>query len=298
MTLNKIEILILICLVIIIGVFAPIKLKDKYKNFMADPNWGLLEKSQVDDETIEEAIDRLIAVHNDDANAHIGAGKSLNTHKTQSTIDHPADSVIEDKVLKDNVTTDKLLATRFVIKSNFETIDAWDKTAGVSLISIAQAALETGAVINTERRLFVTTSDDNDGGGVPTDNPEFQTTIKVSDVTDQIAYICSGEPQDPWGWGFKIVDGTLYAWYTKDDGTEITQEIAGITLTDWIVLRAVFTGGTDIKFYVDGVLKHTATATLPTNQSSTFIMYSIENTAGNDKRLAIQDMIYKQDFFD
>jgi len=39
---------------------------------MDRPNWGLLEKSQTDNETIEEAIDRLITAHNDDANAHIG----------------------------------------------------------------------------------------------------------------------------------------------------------------------------------------------------------------------------------
>jgi len=39
---------------------------------MADPNWESLEKSQTDNETIEEAIDRLITAHNDDANAHIG----------------------------------------------------------------------------------------------------------------------------------------------------------------------------------------------------------------------------------
>jgi len=75
---------------------------------MAEPNWGLLEKSQVDDETIEEAIDRLVAAHNDDADAHIGAGKSLDTHKTQETIDHPANSVKTDKVEDEEITNPKI----------------------------------------------------------------------------------------------------------------------------------------------------------------------------------------------
>jgi len=37
---------------------------------MSIPTWGMLEKSQVDSETIEEAIARLIDEHNEDEEAH------------------------------------------------------------------------------------------------------------------------------------------------------------------------------------------------------------------------------------
>jgi len=264
---------------------------------MAEPNWGLLEKSQVDNETIEEAIDRLIAAHDDDANAHIGEGKSLDTHKTQATVDHPADSVIEDKIKDGNVTTKKFSFERFYIHTQFESIDGWAITAGVSIYAVSQMVLETGAVINTTRRAHISTADWNDGGGAPADSPEFQTTVRFKRATEQVAYIGQCEPDDPFGWGFKIVDGTLYAWYTDNDNNVYTQEIAGITLTDWNVYRCVFTGGSKIEFYVNGVLKHTATTNLPTFGMSTFITYQIENTEAVDKEIFVQDLLYIQDFF-
>jgi len=68
-----------------------------YKN-MANPVWGQLEKAQDDDETIEEAIARLIAEHETDAGAHTGAGESLETHKAQDVIDHKAESILNDKL--------------------------------------------------------------------------------------------------------------------------------------------------------------------------------------------------------
>ena len=39
-----------------------------YFNFkiMSDPNWGMLSKSQVSNETVEEAIARITAEHNAD----------------------------------------------------------------------------------------------------------------------------------------------------------------------------------------------------------------------------------------
>ena len=59
--------------------------------------WGLLEKSAVDNETIEGAINRLIAVHEADSTAHLGSGESLEAHKNADIIDHPASSVLGDK---------------------------------------------------------------------------------------------------------------------------------------------------------------------------------------------------------
>ena len=82
---------------------------------MADPVWGQLHKAQDDEETIEEAIVRLIAVHEADSGAHTGSGESLETHKTQEVVDHPADSIVPDKFSqKENV-----------LQTLFETLDPW-----------------------------------------------------------------------------------------------------------------------------------------------------------------------------
>lgn len=65
---------------------------------MTLPLWGQLEKSSIDDETIEEAVERIIAEHNDDPEAHVQAGGSLEAHKADDVIDHPAESVLADKL--------------------------------------------------------------------------------------------------------------------------------------------------------------------------------------------------------
>ena len=69
-----------------------------YQYFKTISVWGLLAKSAIDDETIEEAINRLIAVHEADATAHVGAGESLESHKNSDVIDHVIGSVVADKL--------------------------------------------------------------------------------------------------------------------------------------------------------------------------------------------------------
>lgn len=65
---------------------------------MALPNWQQLQKNIDDPETIEQAIIRLVNSHEEDPEAHLGVGESLEQHKTQSVIDHPAQSIVPDKI--------------------------------------------------------------------------------------------------------------------------------------------------------------------------------------------------------
>lgn len=64
---------------------------------MTLPLWGLLQKSTDDSETIEQAIARLIAVHEESPTSHLGEGESLSAHKHDTIIDHPAQSIVLDK---------------------------------------------------------------------------------------------------------------------------------------------------------------------------------------------------------
>jgi len=64
---------------------------------MSLPIWGLLEKSVDNPQTIDQAIAAAIAVHESDPTSHLGAGESLQAHKNDSIIDHPAQSVVLDK---------------------------------------------------------------------------------------------------------------------------------------------------------------------------------------------------------
>ena len=112
-----------IILCFILGIF---KVSLSYYNLinktMADPVWGQLAKAQDDDETIEEAIVRLIGTHESDSGAHTGSGESLETHKTQEAVDHPAGSILADK---DTMT-------EFVIKDDLKSLDGWSKVGDIT----------------------------------------------------------------------------------------------------------------------------------------------------------------------
>lgn len=69
---------------------------------MADPVWGLLAKSLSDAQLISEAIDSAITAHNDDPDAHLGAGQSLQSHRAAEIIDHEAASIVPDKFNSSN----------------------------------------------------------------------------------------------------------------------------------------------------------------------------------------------------
>jgi parallel beta-helix repeat protein len=65
---------------------------------MSVVTWDMLAKNQTDPETVEEAAARLIAAHVADETAHLAVGESLSEHKTDAVVDHPAESVVNDKI--------------------------------------------------------------------------------------------------------------------------------------------------------------------------------------------------------
>lgn len=85
---------------------------------MALPLWSELQKSQDDPETIEEAIARVVAEHTADPEAHLASGESLESHKTELVIDHPAGSVLADKWTNSELE----FSTNFENLSSFVTI--------------------------------------------------------------------------------------------------------------------------------------------------------------------------------
>lgn len=60
--------------------------------------WGDLDRAVNDPTKIDEAIASAISAHNTEAEAHLGADQSLETHRANDVIDHPAESVVNDKI--------------------------------------------------------------------------------------------------------------------------------------------------------------------------------------------------------
>lgn len=85
-----------------------------------------------------------------------------------------------------------------------------------------------------------------------------------------------------------ILDGTKIYASNADGTTQTTTELTGVTLTATNVYRVVQDSGTNIKFYVNGVLKATHTTNLPSGASSDIAMtVGVHNDSGDstDRRI-------------
>jgi len=268
---------------------------------MADPVWGNLEKAQDDDQTIDEAIAAAIAAHEADSDAHTESGESLETHKGQEVIDHPALSLVADKYADQSVENEKFKYNQFKIESVFESLDAFSQsTSGTASIdqNLASAVLASGTTINSVA--FLGGEAWSEGDAVDyLKNPRFVIIAKTMATTDQEIYLVAGS-YDLDGFGFYIEDGTLYAIHMKDGSEYKTDISSGITVTNWHRYKAVYTSGSKIEFYVDDVLKATHESNLPEDGADSadelyYCGYRLKNTAAANKRVVLKEFIIQQD---
>jgi hypothetical protein len=267
---------------------------------MANPTWGELQKAQDNPETIEEAIARIVGEHNDDETAHLGEGRSLNSHAASEIIDHLADSIIEDKIALRAISLNKLLSfNRERYSLALESLDGWDISSGV-VLNCGEIFAQTGNVSNTTRTGITR------AGPLAKWNKDliFQCLFQLSATTNQLVYVVCGsidenDPEDQ-NVGFKISNGTLYALHSKTDGeakTEYTTEITGITLTALNIYRVELDQGSEIRFYVNDVLKATHNSNLPDSgyQGGGICDFHIKNTAAENKTIAIRQVYFEQE---
>lgn len=110
--------------------------------------WGNLFKSQISSEKIEEAVARMIQDHEDDPDAHVETGESLQSHKAAAVIDHIARSIVTDKIA--------LLAVTVAELGNQAVETAKIKDLNVTTGKIANLAVEEakiGSLAVTEAKI-------------------------------------------------------------------------------------------------------------------------------------------------
>lgn len=223
---------------------------------MADV-WGQMPKSQDDSEKIEEAISRMIAEHEADPQAHLGAGESLEAHRANEIIDHPAGSVLADKT-----TFKEDVATTF-----FENMDAWytQGTVGGSFRYLNITVFGNSSVDSyAYNDLFDFWPTDDPIEYLPADNmlqvPFYYNRTLYNGLTRAVAdiYLGLGVPDRlNWFIGFKIVDDEIYFGLSQDD------DIVWSSPIPYVNGRHVFRVQTSklekaCYFYLDGVLVHSA----------------------------------------
>lgn len=220
---------------------------------MALPLWGQLEKSQGDDQTIEEAIAAAIANHEADSEAHLGSGESLESHKTEDIIDHPQGSVLADKQ-----TMTELSASTI-----FESLDGWSTTGDVATGDIpgmriyVESGWQDEGSISTQPQV---PKNFRDSGKDMLFQMLAHFDITTTDIDANFGFL-NGLDVTPDGFGFVVDDGDLFA-YARQSTNENKSSAISIDLTLDHVYR-VFLDATEeeIYYFVDGTL--VATLAIP-----------------------------------
>ena len=93
--------------------------------------WGSLPESQISAKTITEAINEAIVAHEEDPTAHLGDGESLQQHKNNEIIDHPAQSIVADKMSVTNAYS--ILSLGIVSTADLDNLTATGDSFGINL---------------------------------------------------------------------------------------------------------------------------------------------------------------------
>jgi hypothetical protein len=139
-------------------------------------------------------------------------------------------------------------------------------------------------------------------------NSRFKTKIWLGvsgvglDILNQTAYIMSGKSAIVGGganksaYGFCIKDTVIYGYASTLAGTLATTNIGTAVYETGVELEAVFTPGSKVEFYIDGILEGSITATLPSGLGeATFAFYNQVTTAGINKEMWFREIKFLQD---
>lgn len=169
--------------------------------------WGLMPKSQVDNQTIEEAIAAAIVDHESDEEAHLGAGESLAAHKSYEKIDHPAGSVVSDKVgmFDFSWSTDFSDLSRMTVVGDYYAggVQGLELNADPGGVNPAYLKM-IGAFINTTPNYQVNFFFQTFYANNPEDDDDHDVFIGMTDMS-------GGLPVQ--GLGFAFIDNAIKGWY-------------------------------------------------------------------------------------
>lgn len=224
-------------------------------NTMAEPLWGNLQKAQDDPETIEEAIERLILAHEEDPTAHLGDGESLQAHKSEEVIDHPAGSLVPDKQSLVDVSYRPL----------FESLDAFSQDGTYVANTPNGAVLGSAGVSNTAyNELWAPLNTSGFVAGWATDCL-LQFSWYASTFSNTVMYMLMGlgpNQADEFRFGIKISGGVVSAhvgYYDEAfDYQEINSTITGVSAATQYVWRIHLDPvAENIYWYLNGTLVKT-----------------------------------------
>lgn len=215
--------------------------------------WGNLGKALDNNQTINEAINEAIVSHEQDPTAHLGAGESLQAHKSDEIIDHPAKSVVSDKYDDFSIDPIKIKNDMFHVFIDWATVDALTVTGSTGFGKFLSHGLAIFDVPAGVGKYIQITNYASLVPWNPADlTPFFYTKFLVLPQSGMTAYIGMGNIAEQFV-GFKILTNKMYACYING-GTQHTQVINNINMQIFHDYKAIIDSEKNILFYIDNVL--------------------------------------------
>lgn len=208
-------------------------------------NWGSLVKDSTDSETIEQAIARIVAEHNDEPTAHMADGQAIDLHRKDTTVDHPAGSIFADKETM----------SEFKTYDYFSTLDGWGIvgdvfTAGFSAgLTLEHGVTEASSMLKGFDGIINFIDSNKDF--------LFQTNLRIyqgSGGTDGFIGINSTYSISTRAIGFKIANNVLST-YIKHGSTVHEVTLSSVSVITPHIYRVQYIAGErTFYFFIDGVL--------------------------------------------
>ena len=262
--------------------------------------WGQLSKSQIDPEKIEEAIERIVAEHNDDPEAHLGEGQALQSHKASEVIDHLAKSIVRDKLKDLEISEIKLSDDRFVYHTDFYDFDRWGKhSSGSAGFDNYNMNLRMWTAGDSDEYAIMNISTEWAGHAVRFErNPRFQTICRFEDFSGcKVHFGVSGDTIS--GFGFEFSNGSVYVYHGKNSTQYKTEIQNSVDLTVENLFRAVLYSGEKIEYYINDELVATTTSNIPDESeselTSTYFHYAMLREEFGESYFYIRNLKFSQE---
>jgi len=210
----------------------------------------------------------LILEHNEDEEAHLGTGQSLQSHKASEIIDHVAQSIISDKIKDNEISPEKFsFGDRFYF-NGIQTLDCFGQSidgsgGSITLENYGDIVLVAGTAVGNITRayispIFITLWNEN--------NPVLEARINDGQDYNADSAIVIG-CDNPFstthtmvGFRYKYSTNKTYAFYVYySGGSYITEEVAIFddVFVSYLMRIEVDSANHVIRYYKDGILVKT-----------------------------------------
>lgn len=213
---------------------------------MSTDIWGALPKAQDDSTTIDQAIATAILNHDNDSDAHLENGQSLQSHRASEIIDHEAESIVNDKIAQiARAYTAIVKIPDFDLEDcYFPDVSYWDDTYSI-VGSLTIPQILGRSVSDADASYFTTKTDFFEVGipVLPAGKKIYKMTVhvraRVSGYSGLDSSISISDPDGAQNYNF-VVNSTwqdysqdIYFWIDMDDNwVSIDQAILNIRLVN------------------------------------------------------------------